>query len=512
VVTCNVGALAIGAVVSFTVNVTPGATGVIFNLAQVSGDQFDPAPGNNVAGETTTVVDVPVVVPMADLFVQKTDTPDPVIAGESLEYTIFVNNFGPDTATNVTLTDTLPQDTMFVSAPGCMEAGGTVTCDLGDLADGENAIVTVAVTPLVVETIFNIAEVDSDTEDSNPFNNISVESTLVVLEPIVIPKADLSIIKSGTPNPVIVGSTLTYQVVATNQGPDDATGVVVTDTLPAGVVFVSATPQQGVCNQAAGVLTCDLGALAAGAFTQISIQVTPNTTGGIVNIAQIAGNEFDPTTSNNISTETTNVIPRPVGPPPDGGDQPGSDLFITKFASPSPAEQGEQLVYTVSIGNLGPLDATGVTLLDVLPAGVSFVSANSSQGSCTELNGIVTCNLGNLPDIGEGIIAVIDIVVIPNGIGSVVNTAVASANQEDPNISNNAATVIVQVNSGTTNPNPTPTQTPTDPGGSDGDSDTSSSGCSLIAGNSNASDSAFDLGLLLLPLFIIGVRATRRKK
>ena len=515
VVTCNVGALASGGVLSFAVNVTPNLTGVIFNLAQVAGDQLDPAPGNNVAGETTTVVDVPVVIPMADLFVQKTDTPDPVVVGDNLTYTIFVTNFGPDTAANVTLTDTLPQNTTFVSAPGCIEAGGTVTCDLGDLEDTENAIVTVTVTPDVVETIFNIAEVNSDTEDPNPFNNISVESTSVFAEPIVIPKADLQVIKSDTPDPVIVNTTLGYQIVAINSGPDDATGVVVTDTLPPGVTFVSATPQQGSCGQAGGVVTCNLGTLPSGMFTQIDISVIPNNTGAIVNIAQIAGNEFDPTSSNNISTATTDVNPRPVVPPPPGGggDQPGSDLFITKFASPSPAVQGEQLNYTVSIGNLGPLDANGVTLLDILPVGVTFVSANSSQGSCTELNGIVTCNLGNLPDIGEGIIAVIDIVVIPEGTGSIVNTAATSADQEDPNTSNNAATVIVQVNSGTTNPNPTPTQTPTDPGGSDGDSGgSSSSGCSLLAGNPNGGDSAFDLGLLLLPLLIIGLRAARRKK
>lgn len=69
----------------------------------------------------------------------------------------------------------------------------------------------------------------------------------------------------------------------------------------------------------------------------------------------------------------------------DGDDVPGSDLFVVKFASPSPAQQGKQLNYTISIGNLGPLDATGVTLLDILPAGVTFVSANSNQGTCAEL-------------------------------------------------------------------------------------------------------------------------------
>lgn len=174
----------------------------------MAGNELDPAPGNNVAGETTTVVDAPVVVPMAELFVLKTDFPDPVVVGDNLEYMIFVNNFGPDTATNVTLTNEkhLPAGVTFVSTPGCAEGVGTVTCNLGNLADGENAIVIVTVTPNVIETIFNTTEVDSDTEDPNPFNNISVESTLVVVEPIVITTADLQVIKSGTPDPVIFRS------------------------------------------------------------------------------------------------------------------------------------------------------------------------------------------------------------------------------------------------------------------------------------------------------------------
>jgi len=270
------------------------------------------------------------------------------------------------------------------------------------------------------------------------------------------------------------------------------------------VTFISATPQQGTCNQAAGVVTCNLGGLAVGAFTQINIEVVPNNTGAIVNIAQIAGNEFDPLSSNNISAQTTDVTSVPVGPPPGGGgDVPGSDLFVVKFASPSPGVQGEQINYTISIGNLGPLDATGLTLLDILPAGVTFVSVNSSQGTCAELGGIVTCNLGNLPDIGEGIIAIINIVVIPNGTGSVVNTATVTASQGDPNSSNNAAVVIVQIVDGSGNP------IPPEPGT---DTGTNNSSCSSsLAGAPKLSDAAFNLGLLLLPLLIFSIRAIRRR-
>ncbi len=76
------------------------------------------------------------------------------------------------------------------------------------------------------------------------------------------PVADLSITKSGAPNPVTVGSSLAYTVMVTNNGPSPATAVALTDTLPAGVTFVSANATQGACAQSGGTVTCNLGTLA----------------------------------------------------------------------------------------------------------------------------------------------------------------------------------------------------------------------------------------------------------
>lgn len=72
----------------------------------MQGDQGDPTPGNNIVGEVTTVVDEPVIPLMSDLSVVKADFPDPVIVGETLVYTLFVVNYGPDDATGVMMTDT----------------------------------------------------------------------------------------------------------------------------------------------------------------------------------------------------------------------------------------------------------------------------------------------------------------------------------------------------------------------------------------------------------------------
>ncbi len=125
--------------------------------------------------------------------------------------------------------------------------------------------------------------------------------------PILVSPLDLSINKSASPNPVLVGSNLTFQLVVTNTGTLSATNVMVTDTLPANVTFVSATPSQGSCNQVAGVVKCSLGNLLGGARATINIVVVPTAVGALSNTATVAGNESESNTTNNSSTANVTV-------------------------------------------------------------------------------------------------------------------------------------------------------------------------------------------------------------
>jgi uncharacterized repeat protein (TIGR01451 family) len=120
--------------------------------------------------------------------------------------------------------------------------------------------------------------------------------------------ADLSVTKADSPDPVAPGGSLTYTLTVTNQGPDAATDVQLTDTLPAGVAFVSVTPGSPACSQSGGVVTCNLGTLAAGASTQATIQVTaPGTAGAITNSVQVSSGIPDSNPSNNTATAVTTV-------------------------------------------------------------------------------------------------------------------------------------------------------------------------------------------------------------
>lgn len=123
--------------------------------------------------------------------------------------------------------------------------------------------------------------------------------------------ADLSVTKSDAPDPVVHKKPLVYTLTIANAGPSNATNVVLTDVLPASVMFTSASPSQGTCSESGGTVTCSLGAIAAGGAATVSIKVVPTTGGVITNTASVTADEPDPDTANNTAVATTTVH----GPP-----------------------------------------------------------------------------------------------------------------------------------------------------------------------------------------------------
>ncbi len=150
---------------------------------------------------------------------------------------------------------------------------------------------------------------------------------------VILSGTDLSLAQTDTPDPVNVADGLGYTLTAANSGPDGATGVTVIDTLPAGVVYQSASATQGACSEVSGVVTCVLGDMPAGSSATINIAVTaPFATGTITNNATISGNETDPINGNNASAESTTVQNLNVNQlcylvADAGGGNGGNDLF-----------------------------------------------------------------------------------------------------------------------------------------------------------------------------------------
>ncbi|MGH9779514.1 MAG: choice-of-anchor Q domain-containing protein, partial [Candidatus Acidiferrales bacterium] len=365
----------------------------------------------------------------ADLAITKADSPDPVNRGDNLTYTLTVTNNGPGGAGDVQVVDNLPAGLAFVSAmPSqgtCMEAALMVTCDLGIVASGGNATIDIVVTTTAAGMLTNTATVTTTSNDPDVSNNTDTENT------VVNPVTDISVTKTDDADPVDVGDNITYTVTVTNNGPDNATGVSLMDTLPASVNFVSATPSQGMCAEAGGLVTCNLGALANGNSATVTIVVTTTANAVITNTVTVTADGGDSNPGNNQASENTSV-----------GTM--AELILSMADSPDPvAVVTGNLTYTVTVANAGADQATGVTVTVTLPTSVNFGSANATMGTCSQTAITVTCNIGTLALQAS---ATATIVVIPQTPGiTITGTATVTLNEADPDLNNNTASVDTEV-------------------------------------------------------------------
>src|SRR6185503_12901936 len=122
------------------------------------------------------------------------------------------------------------------------------------------------------------------------------------------PIADVGVSQLDIPDPVAVGSNLTYTVIVTNNGPAAANNVLASDTPPSsGATLVSFSSSQGSCTLISGTVWCALGSIAPGASATVTIVVTPTATGTLANTASVTADEVDFVTANNSSTANTTV-------------------------------------------------------------------------------------------------------------------------------------------------------------------------------------------------------------
>ena len=228
-VTCALGNLASGADATVTVRAdTPGdgsGNGAV-NTATVSTTSTDPNPGDNTASYTLSSA------PQANLTMTKTVSPDPVVAGQTVTWTLVTRNTGPSTANNVTVTDQVPSGITGISASpagSCTVAGNLVTCTRATLARDTDFAVTITGTvpasrdpgPLANTATANAATPPDPTQADNTDTATGG----------VITRADLSLTKSG-PATITAGGTATYNLTVTNAGPSDARDVTITDQFP----------------------------------------------------------------------------------------------------------------------------------------------------------------------------------------------------------------------------------------------------------------------------------------
>ena len=410
VVNWSLGDMAAGAVSNVTLTVVAPASGSLTNVAVVSSPTGDPDSTNNV-----TLPVVTAVTPVADVAIGKSGAAS-VLATSNLVYVISVTNYGPSSASSVVVTDSLPVGVTFVSATGGgANNSGVVNWSLGDMAAGAVSNVTLTVVAPASGSLSNVAVVSSPTGDPDSTNNVSVPVVTAVT-----PVADVAIGKSGAAS-VLATSNLVYVISVTNYGPSSASSVVVTDALPVGVSFVSATG--GGANNS-GVVNWSLGTLTSGQVTNLSVIVTAPASGSLTNVAVVSSPTGDPDSTNNITSPVITAV------------TPVADVAISKSGAASVLATSN-LVYVISVTNFGPSSASSVVVTDALPVGVSFVSAT---GGGVNNSGVVNWSLGTLT---SGQVTNLSVIVTAPASGSLSNVAVVSSPTGDPDSTNNATLPVV---------------------------------------------------------------------
>jgi len=419
----SIGALAVGASESLQIVATVTEPGLITNTATVTAsDQPDPVDSNNTAGASLNAN------ASADIQVTKTVDDATPLVGANVTYTILAQNNGPDDATGVEITDALPAGVTFVSATPSVgsydSASGLWT--IGDFANGASATLTIVVTVESPDPVLNTATVThSDQFDPAPGNN----SSGISLNGRQIDIAVLKVVDNTAPN---VGDTVTFTITAHNNGPDDATGVEITDALPAGLTYLSSLPSQGSYDDTTGVWTVgDLPAAGAGSTATLSIAARVDQAGSLTNTATLtASNEPDSNGSNNSSGVSLN-------------GNPLADLVVVK-TGPATVNPGGTITYMVTVQNQGPSDAANVVVADTTPPGLTFVG---NAGDCTSA---YPCAFAT---IAAGALVTIDSTYdVPDdyaGADPIVNTASATSDTPDPDPSNNSSTAQTGVGAGT---------------------------------------------------------------
>lgn len=367
-----------------------------------------------------------------DISVGLTVSTNLITVGSNLVYTLYVNNNGLGNFTNVIVTSTLPPNLQLISVTNAIgtvsNTGSLVTFAFGNLTNNAARIATLVAKTLAPGVVTTRVDLVSSTLDANTNNNsATIASTVRGI-------ANLAIGAVISPNPVFASSNLTVTLSVTNLGPWTATDVVLTNPVPANATFVNATSSQGPTAVAGGLVYAFLQTLPSNAVATVTIAFTAGPLGGaFTDRAGLYGYEVDPVLANNSVASSTSVTPlSDVRIGLSTNSFTGANLFVSS-----------NLTYRVYVTNDGPSTAASAFITNVLPAGVTFVSATSSSGSCTQFQGIVTCNLGSL---SSNETATLTVVTRPTVVGWLTNAAVIASSSSDPFPLNNTSVAATFAN------------------------------------------------------------------
>ncbi|MDM8527801.1 hypothetical protein QUF58_06245 [Anaerolineales bacterium HSG24] len=420
------------------------------------------------------------VIPEIDLGLNKNDLLDMVIPGQILTYSILYFNNGEIAGNGVVITETLPAQTQFIGPPEWQPISGTqqYRYEIGTLVNNATNFGTIIFVVQVDERIAsdismltNTASIGYDGLDSvepNLLNNHVTETTIITSSPPPVPTGgpDLHLLKVDGGVTAQPGGQVTYGLVYANNGALPASGVYLTELLPAHTVFVSGTSgwqRVGATNQ----YVYEVGDLAVGEIgvdpITISMRIEhtlPISVAILENIALISDDGqhgSDENSADNFSTTHTPIIKTSL-----------PDLFILKKDDGVVARPSEVVGYRLTFFNYGGQAANNIILTETVPANSTFHATGSlpTVWSCPDGAPAGTVCTYRFPralqtydDFGSEVFAVQVNQTVSQTVNQIVNRVdIADLSQTDPTPLDNRSTVATRLVVPTTVPDPPPTR------------------------------------------------------
>ena len=418
-----------GSTITYTVTATVSttATSEFTNQATITAPSgtVETDDTNNLATDTNQIGDV------VDLQITKDNGETTVVPGEQVTYSIVVTNAGPSDVVGAVITDNFPselENVTFTSSvtgvvSGNSSSGNGNISDTVDMESGSTItyLATGTIASSATGTVSNTANVvaPSGVFESDETNNEAND------EDILEPEVDLVITKADDADDVVLGGTVTYEIVVSNSGPSDVIGASVVDNFPSeysSVTYESTATGGATGNtaSASGHIDDTVNMPAGSTITYIATATVDSsaTTGEITNTATITAPQSvtETDTTNNDDSDPITILDRTI------------DLAITKTDNESNVSPQDTLTYVIVVSNVGTADVTGASVTDVFPAELTDINFTSSQqGGASGATASAT-DVSEIDDtvdmpVGSSITYTVSAVVADSATGTIENTA-----------------------------------------------------------------------------------------
>ena len=405
----TIGDFKVGESFTFDITTVIDATGDIVNKVKVTSNEFDTNESNNYAEKSIFVN------PAADLKVEKSVSNTKPNYKDNIIWTIKISNNGPDTAHDVKMYDVLPKSLIFVGCDGDYDYSSGIW-NIGTLEKGAVKILNIECIVDKTDLTENSVKVNGSEYDYDLTNNNDSERIFVH------PAADLAIIKMANASVVNFNDIVKWTLIISNNGPDEATNVMIVDVLPSGFSYLNSTISKGKYEDNTFVIDN----LAVGEIVTVDILTLVEDTGNAINHAEVSSDNYDFNLTNNEDDEDISV-------------NPAADLSVTKSVSDSNPFYGDIITWTIEVINYGPDTAHNVTISDLLPDSLVWISDDSSDDYDPKTGILFIEEL----DVEETYILEIECRV--NATGSIENIVTVNASEYDYNITNNFYNETVDV-------------------------------------------------------------------